>query len=463
MGLPHPVTAKSSRRIAPGPIGVPLLGNLLAFRRDVLELALAASRQFGDIVRFKLGPRVVHLVNHPDHINHVLQTHQDNYERGARSAKKIALVCGEGLLTTSGDVWSRQRRLVQPAFHPQCAAGFLPVMIDAASAMVERWRRHAADDRPIAVDAEMSRLTYAIVATSMFGGSVIGDAQAVADAMGVLLDQTYRRIEHLADLPLWVPTFKNRRFIAARATLDRIVYRLIQDRRGSPGQTADLLTLLLHATDDNGGDPMSDRQLRDQTITLLLSGHQTTADALSWMFYLIGTHPEVEDRLRHELAGVLSGRPPSADDLARLPYAATVLSESMRLYPPIWILERRVIKDDEIGGYHIPAGSTIVVSPFTLHRHPAYWRDPDAFLPERFNELVATGRLPPAYMPFGAGPHYCIGSHLATLEARVVLAMVVQALSLRLPPGFRVKPKGGITLRFGDGLMMTAQSVDAST
>lgn len=454
VGLSDLVAPSLPKRVAPGPRGLLFLGNLLAFRRDVLQLALQASRSFGDIVRFTLGSHVVHLLNHPDHIHYVLQHNQKNYTRNARSAAKIAMICGESLLTTSGSAWLRQRRLVQPVFQPQCAQAFLPVMTEATATMLERWNERARAGQPLAIDAEMSRLTYAIVARSLFGSDVTGEADAVAAAMDVLLDQTYRRLETLVDLPAWLPTPANRRFRQARETIDRIVDRMIADRRKTSGDARDLLALLLRAADEETRDALSDRQLRDQAIALLLSGHQTTADALSWALYLISTHQNVEAGVREEITTVLEGRPPALTDIPRLQYTTMVFHESIRLYPPIWILERRVVEDDEIGGYDIPAGSTVVVSPYTLHRHRSFWPDPDAFLPERFATPIS-GRQPIAFLPFGAGQHYCIGSHFAQLEVRVVLAMVLQAFSLRLVPGARVTPKGGITLRFREGLPMT--------
>jgi len=454
------VTAAAvSPAIAPGPPGLPLLGNLLAFRRDALELALRASRTFGDVVRFRLGPRIVHLVNHPDYVSHVLQHNQKNYLRSARSASTIALVCGDSLLTSTGAAWLRQRRLVQPAFHPGGLPGFVPLMTEATQQMLGRWHEHAGNGLQLGVDREMSRLTLNIVARTMFGAGVSGDGETVGAAMDVLLEGTFRRIGRVVNLPLWVPTPGNRRFRRARGSLDRVVYRMIDERRRQPDGSADLLTRLLRASDNETGSGMNGDQLRDQTITLLLSGHETTANALSWALHLVSTHGEVENRLRAELDSVLGGRNPVADDLPKLLYTSMVLYEAMRLYPPIWILERYAAEDDDIGGYRIPAHSTVVVSPFTLHRHKAFWPSPDEFVPERFADVSVVERQPTAFLPFGAGPHHCVGSHFALLEARVVLAMVVQAFQLRPLPGHVVKPRAEITLRFRNGLQMMAHPI----
>ena len=442
-----------SSRIAPGPSGLPLIGNLLAFRRDVLALALAASREFGDVVRFRLGPRTVHLLNHPDHVAHVLQRHHARYKRSDRSAAKIAMVCGESLLTTDGPVWARQRKLVQPALHAQEVAGFGAAIAAATRDMLDRWQRNGA--RPIALDAEMKRLAFDIATASLFGMGISAAAHTVAEAMDVLLEDTYRRIAQPIDLPLWMPTPANRRFRKARAALDDVVYRLIDKRRAEGGTPRDVLGRLLGATDDEGA-AMTDTALRDQTITLLLSGHETTATALSWTFALLAEHAGVEARLQREVDERLGGREPSAADVQSLDIVTRVLNESMRLYPPIWILERYVLEDDEIGGYAIPRGSTVVICPYTLHRHPAFWQRPDAFDPDRFT-TDGNGTAAGAFLPFGAGPHHCIGSHFAMLTTRIVLAMVAQRFRLRLAPGTRPAPKGGITLRANDRMIMTAE------
>jgi cytochrome P450 len=305
----------------------------------------------------------------------------------------------------------------------------------------------------------MNRVAYDIATTCLFGAGIGNDADTVAAAMNVLLDDTYRRIGQVADLPLWVPTPANRRFREARKALDEVVYGLIARRRKEGGRAKDVLGLLIGATEsDAPGAPgeMSDTALRDQTITLLLSGHETTATALTWTLFLIAKHPEVEARLHREIDERLNGREPGVADLPQLEFTTCVLNESMRLYPPIWILERYAEEADEIGGYQIPKGSTVVISPYTLHRHPAFWPRPDEFDPDRFAaapESSAAG----AFLPFGAGPHHCIGSHFAMLTMRILLAMVGQRFRLRLAPGAEPAPKGGITLRVRDRLTMTAE------
>ncbi len=323
------------------------------------------------------------------------------------------------------------------------------MMIEATTAMLERWYHAEHDERPLDVAKEMSRVTFTIVAKALFGADVLDDADRVAGAMDVLMEATYRRLSRIVDVPRWLPLPANRRYAEARATLDAVVYRVMGDRRRAATESH-LLGMVLRQSAVNAGQ-VSDRQLRDLTITLLLAGHETTANALAWTLFLLAQHPDVEDELCAEVDAVLNGRAPSIADLRRLPFAEMVLHESLRLYPPIWIIERQVVEDDEIAGFHIPAGSTVVVCPYALHRHPSFWSHPDEFLPRRFSDIDSPRGQRTAFMPFGAGPHTCIGSQFALIEARLVLAMVIQACRLRLVPGRRVAPDPGITLRFADG------------
>jgi cytochrome P450 len=321
--------------------------------------------------------------------------------------------------------------------------------------MLDRWASHARDSRPLDVASELSRLTYTIVGKALFGADVSRDADVVEHALATLLDLTYARLERLINLPLWVPSPGNRRFHEARLAIDRVVYRIINERRERHEDQADLLAHLLRAVDDGGSRAMTSTQLRNETLTLLLSGHETTASALSWTLFLLATHPEIERRLRSEVAEVIGdAREPSLEDISHLEYTGMVLNEALRLYPPIWVLERRAIAGDVIGGYHIPAGSTVVVSPFILHRHEAFWPNPGSFDPERFAAPQTAGRPTHAYLPFGAGPHQCIGAHFATLEARIILVMLAQRYRLELMPHPPVEPKAGITLRLRHGLHM---------
>jgi cytochrome P450 len=438
---------------APGPPGHWLLGHIHGFRRDVLGLLSESARTFGDVVRFRLGPRVVHLLNHPDHVAHVMQGNARNFDKQTRSARFIKSVTGDSLLTTNGEFWQRQRRLLQPAFHPQSIAGFADQMTAAAKDMLERWSEFAAKGETVDVASEMMRLTYTIVGRTLFSAELGADAETVERAMQVILPHTFGRLGRILNWPDWLPTPQNRRFGRALRDVDGVVYRLIEEHRQRQGMgqpDRDLLSMLLSMRDPDTDAGLSDSQLRNETITFLLAGHETTANALTWTFFLLSQHPEVEARLRDELSNILGGRVPTHADLPRLCFTKMVIREAMRLLPPIWIIERRVIEEDEVAGFRLPAGSAIVIAPYALHRHPAFWEEPETFDPDRFE-----GGTPDAYIPFGAGPRFCIGSEFAMLEAQLITAMVVQSFGLRLVPGHRVEPMPGITLRARHGLMMT--------
>jgi enediyne biosynthesis protein E7 len=437
-------------RIAPGPPGHFLLGNLREFRRDVLGLVVSSAAEYGDVVRCRLGPQVVHLINHPDAIAQVLQKRAANYDKRTRSSSSIKSVTGDSLLTCNGEFWKRQRRMDQPAFHHRQIAGFADQMTAAAARMLDRWQ---AGPQTLDIASEMAHLTYSIVGQTLFSFDTHSDAETVEQAMRVILPHVFNRLGNLINPPLWLPTPANRRFSRSLAAVDQVVYRIIHQHRlaqdrGEPDH--DLLAMLMRARDAETGAGLDDSQLRNETITFLLAGHETTANALTWIFYLISQHPAVEQQLLEEITNVLAGKTPTLADIPQLPYTKSVIQESMRLYPPIWIIERRVIQQDVICGYTLPAGSAVVISPYALHRHPTFWQDPEKFDPTRFHAGV-----PEAYIPFGAGPRFCIGNEFAMLEAQLITVMVLQAFQLKLVPGHPVEPQPDITLRSKHGMKMT--------
>lgn len=451
MGLLDAMNA-ATRRFAPGPPGHWLLGNLMEFRRDVLGSLADSARRFGDIVHYRVGPQHIHLLNHPDHIAYVLLGNHRNFDKNTRSAAAIRKGTGDSLLTSNGEVWKRQRRQAQPFFHRRNISGFVEDMTTATSAMLKHWRVCARNGQTLDVASEMMRLTYGIVGRTIFNADVGADAQAVERAMPIVLAHTFGRLERLINLPDWVPTSRNRRYRQAVADIDAVVFRIIDEHRQAEqanGPGRDLLSMLLHVQDQDTGEVLTDEQLRNATLTLLLAGHETTANALAWIFYLVSRHPAVEGQLRDEVRAVLGDRPPTLDDLSLLPYTKMVIKEALRLYPPIWIIERRVIADDTIGGYSLPAGSAVIIAPYVLHRHPGFWDNPEIFDPSRFANAARA-----AYMPFGAGERYCIGSEFAMMEAHLITAMVAQSFRLELVPGHRVEPWPNITLRMRHGLLM---------
>ncbi len=430
---------------APGPPGDRWFGHLRAFRHDVLGLLTGAARDHGDIVRFRVGPLVTHLVNHPEHVSHVLQARARVYDKQTRSTAAIAAICAESLLTATGPAWESRRRLIQPSFHRARLAHLAGTMTDCIDARLARWRPGTVLD----VASEMMGVTFAIVGRTVLGADVSGDAPAVESEVGRLLAHVFERWGQPLPVPRWLPTPSNRRFARDLAAVDRVVARIIAEHRADASRDS-LLSMLMAARDAETGAAFTDAELRHETLTMLLAGHETTASAVAWTFALLAQHPDAEARVSAEVRSVLGGRRPALDDLVKLTATTSAIQEAMRLYPPIWAIERRAVHDDEIGGFAIPAGSSVIVSPFVLHRHPAFWREADRFDPARFDGVKA----PPAYLPFGAGPRYCIGHEFAMLEARLIVARVLQRFRLELAPGHVVAPLPSLTLRLRHGLRM---------
>lgn len=439
---------------APGPRGTLLLGCLGEFRRDPIGLLARVTRQYGDVVRLRFGPLVAHVVNHPEYVGQVLEERHQNYDKRTRSVSKIRATCGASLLTEEGPLWLRHRRLIQPALLRQVVQRYIPIVTTATAAMLEQWLDAARAARPLDIVSEMMRLTLSIAARVLFGSDVSGDAPIIEQSLVEILADTWRRVENVFDPAAVSPVFHRKSFVNAVGRIDDVVYRIIEQRRQGRGAADDLLAALLEAHDPAAEAGLTDRELRDETITMLLAGHETTANALAWTFSLIFRAPAVEERLAGEVHAALGQELPEHRHLDRLEYTHRTFAEAIRLYPSIWIMERRVIADDEIGGYAIPAGSMLLISPYILHRHPRYWHDAERFDPERFSAALAAQRPRHAYIPFGAGPHQCIGRFMAPMVARLILAMVVRRFRLVPVSTQAPVPLPGITLRHAGGLWM---------
>jgi cytochrome P450 len=439
---------------APGPRGAPLFGSLLDAWRDPIKLLSESARDHGDVVRLRFGPYHYVLVSGLSEIQHVLVKNQKNYTK-SRSHQGVKLVLGDGLLTSEGEFWRRQRRLVQPAFHVQKLRGLAATMARLTGEHIARWRSLPQGGRALDMHAEMMRLTFRIVGQTLCSSDVEGDAQAIGDAITAAMRFANEYVEHIVRIPTWLPTPKNFRFRRAKTTLDALVYRLIEEHRANSDRDGDLLSMLMSETDEGDGQGMTPVQLRDEVMTLVLAGFETTANALTWTLYLLSQHPEVSRKLAQESSDVLGGRAATFEDLPRLELTERVLQESMRLYPPAWCFERAAVEADEIGGYAIPAGTTIAVCPYVLHRNPSYWDDPHTFDPDRFLPERSTARSRFAYLPFGDGPRICIGKGFAMMEAKIVLAMIAGAFELHLGGARPVELDPGITLRPKNGMPMT--------
>lgn len=448
----HGASAESSangaipRRSADGPRFRTPLGFLAAFRRDPLALLTDWHRIYGDVVQIRFTPwRSLFLV-HPDHIRHVLQENHRNYSKGI-VFQKLKRIGGEGLVFSDGALWKRQRQLIQPAFHRERIAGLGGMMVESTDAMLEHWERHAAGGATLDVAEEMSTLTLDIVSQALFGTDLGAGKAEFTGAVSEAMVYANYLMNHLIPLPLFVPTAANRRGRRAIARLDRIVWSIIAQRRRGGGERADLLGMLISARDADTQQAMDDKQLRDEMITFLVAGHETTAVTLSWTWYLLARHPHVEQRLRSELDRVLGNRPAAMEDLAELTYTRMVLEESMRLYPPAWATSREAIGADVIAGVPVAPRMMVTVSPYVTHRHPAFWEDPETFDPDRFSPERSAGRPEYAYFPFGGGPRGCVGRQFAMMEAQLILATVARRYRLRLASDHPVEPDPILTLR----------------
>jgi cytochrome P450 len=433
--------APSVPRLAPGPGGWFSGWRLM---RDPLPFIEKLFREYGDVVHLRLAGFHVYVVASPDGIKHVLQENHRNYVKSA-DYKILAQLLGQGLVTSEGSLWLRQRRLMQPMFHRQKIAAFGAMMTDCALAMLEGWRTRAEKREPFDVATEMMRLTLQIVGRAL----LTMDLTAQADLIGRNMTIANERMGEmdLTALVPWLPTPANRRFRKSVNVLRQLVLKIIAARRREGRDYGDLLSMLLAVRDEETGESMSDEQLRDEVLTLILAGHETTATALSWTWYLLSQNPEAERKLHAELDEVLGGRPPAMADLANLNYTGMVIDEAMRLYPPVWAIGRQALEDDEISGYRVPQGSNVMVSQWLAHHHPGYWENPLRFEPERFSAERAAGRPRYAFFPFGGGPRMCIGNLFALTEAQLVLATVAQRYRLRLLPNHPIETQPLVTLR----------------
>lgn len=440
-------------RVPPGPPIGWIGGNLLEFRRDAMRFLLHSAREYGDVVRFFFGPWPAYLINHPDDVHQVLVKQVSKFNKSVIYKQTLAEYLGNGLLISDGDYWKRQRRLAQPAFHTQRIAAYAETMSDYSARMLATWQpgqtRNVADD--------MMKLTLYIVAKTLFDADVSGQSDRVAEALEVLLHSVIEQSQIIIRLPDWIPTPARARKKWSIEALHRFTMDIIRERRASGEDKGDLLSMFLLAQDEDGGG-MSDVQVRDEALTIFLAGHETTANALTWTLYLLSQHPEVEARLHEEVDRVLAGRQPGLADVPQLAYTEQVLKESMRLYPPAWSFARQPLENVELGGYTIPARSTVVISSYVIHRDPRFFPDPERFDPERFAPHNEEQIHKYAYLPFGGGPRICIGNNFAMMEAKLILASIAQRYRLRLAPGHRVEPEPLVTMRPKYGMKMILEA-----
>jgi cytochrome P450 len=434
----------------PGPRGYPILGVLPHLRSNPIRTFLDAADRYGDFVHLKAGPYHGFLPSDPADIKHVLQDNARNYHKSPLY-DRLRDNLGNGLLTSEDSFWLRQRRLAQPAFHRQRVMAMADAIVDCTGQVLERWDRTASLGGTIDVVAEMMALTQAIIVRTMFSTD-LGATAAVVNRTWPIINRRIGETFWSTRLETSLPLPANRRFWQALGELEAVVYRIIADRRRTRRDETDLLSMFLSARDEETGAGMTDRQLRDEVLTMLLAGHETTSLALSWTYYLLSQHPDVERSIADEVDRVIGDGQPAFEHLDRLICTRRAIEESLRLYPPAWGFSRRALDDDEIGGYRIPKGSLVFLIPFVVHRRPKLWPEPERFDPNRFAPEHESARPRFAYFPFGGGPRGCIGNQFAMVEAQLIVAAIAQRYRIELVRDQDIRPEPLITLRPAPGI-----------
>lgn len=428
-----------------------LLKNLRALQKDVLGFTRMARDEYGPIVDANMILFPVCYIQDPEYVRHVLTTNNKNYIKSF-DYDLLKMFLGLGLLTNEGESWLTQRRLIQPAFHREQLAGFLQTMVAATDNMLHKWEGLAASKATFDLAGQMMDVTAGVVSACLFSAGPQEDSSDLHSAVDFLNHFAEYKLRKPLSPPLWFPTKMNRGFRKASKTVDDYILGLVRARRKSGVYTQDLMSTLMQVQDADTGARMNDQQLRDELVTLYVAGHETTSNALCYIFYLLSRHPDVRNRLVATLDAQLQGRAPTLEDLRALPYLDQVINEAMRLYPPAWAIGRKTLADDEIGGYHIPKGMNVYIFPWHLHRDPRLWEAPEHFDPDRFADPKSIPKY--AYIPFGGGPRLCVGNNFALMEMKVILAIVLQRFYPRLTPGYELeletlvtlKPKGGMPM-----------------
>jgi cytochrome P450 len=439
----------------PGPTPLQLLGSLPRIQRNPLHYLGDCAREFGDVVHFQAGQVAAYFINHPEGARRVLLENNANYSKQTLQYNALATITGRGLLTNEGPSWLRNRRLIQPAFSRGRLESIYPLVSGSIQPMLEHWQAAAKSGQPVDLDRDMLRLTLDVVARALFSFDLSQEAYTLTGAVIEALDHIISRARNPLALPDWFPSAKNLRFRGAVRTLDQVIHTMIQQRRSLAEMPDDLLTTLLTARDENNHG-LEERQVRDEVITLLIAGHETVASALTWTWYLLSLHPEIRSQMEGEASRVLAGRMPQPADLPRLEITRRIFMEALRLYPPAWLITRSAIAEDEILGCRIPARALIILSPYTLHRHAQFWQQPEEFNPDRF---ISENQTRFSYIPFGGGPHLCIGNSFALIEAQLILASTAQRFRFNLQPGSKVEAEPLVTLRPKYGLPMQVEAI----
>jgi cytochrome P450 len=439
-------------QLPPGPRGLPFIGHAYQFQNTPLSFLRKTQQQYPHIATVYVGKRPTVLCFRPEHVRYILVEQARKFAKPNRGGFNLRFLLGDGLLTSDGDFHRQQRRLVQPAFHKHRVESYADIMVQMTQEMLAEWQPGS----QVNISQEMQYLTLRIIAKALFNLDSRAIASELGHAFDNVINRSRRQLNILERMGLELPFSAYGKAMAGKRTLDTFVYNLIAQRRAEGRDTGDVLSMLLAAQDE--GNTMTDKQVHDQVLTFIAAGHETAQNTLSWTFYLLSQHPEVQEKLLSELQIVLNGRAPTVDDLAHLPYLEWVINESWRMLPPAWTQGRRAIEEVELDGYHFPAGTFFIVSQWVLHHLPEIWGDPETFRPERWDPVNGQKVPQGAYFPFGAGPRICIGMPFAQMETKLLLATILQKYTPRLVPGFPVVLQPRVTLRPRYGMRMILDS-----
>ena len=435
-----------------------LYGSLKEMNKDILSYTSEQRKLLGDIFYVDVFVFKVIVITKPDYIRHVLQENNKNYVKSF-SYEVLKLFLGNGLLTSEGDFWRKQRRLAQPAFHKEKLIEITRQMSRSAEALAAKLEDVKQHNKEIDITEYMNEVTLDIVAAALFSTNVSDKMEVIRNSLTVANEFAISRIKHPIAWPLWMPVKANREFRKAGLELDSVIYNFIESRRKEKEKPNDLLSMLMDAVDEETGECMSDLQLRDECMTIFLAGHETTSLALSWFWMLMEQNPEEEQKLCNELKIVLDGRTPGFADIPRLKYTKQLIEETMRLYPPAWTIGRKSLAADEIDGYKIAPAQNMMLMTYHVHRHPDYWEEPDKFSPERFSDENAKNIKKFAYFPFGGGPRLCIGNSFAMMEMQIVIATLAQRFKFRRTETHEIEKDPLVTMRPKNGIKMKVEAI----
>lgn len=438
----------------PGPQGPELIRKISTIQKDPLKFMLKMTELYGQFVQFPIGNLMVYLVNNPELIKHILQDNYRNYTKNTIQYNQLSTITGKGLLTSDGDHWLQQRRLAQPAFHRDLVKEYDTLITNFTVEMLNRWHQSASSQKPIDIDQEMMELTLRIVGKVFLSIDLVKDAEKLTKSVLEALEYIVFRSQNILAPPTFLPTKRNRNFNRSLAEINKLIFSLIQERRTLPNPPDDLLTRLINFQEAEIGKKLGDNEIRDEIITILIAGHETVASALTWCWYLISKYPACQRKIKMEIDQNIGNKIPTSSDLDKLSYVKLIFDETLRLYPPAWLITRRSISADKFFNYRTPEGSLFIISPYVIHRNPNYWINPLGFDPDRFSPSNISKQHKFAYIPFGGGPRLCIGDRFALFEAQLILITILQRFSLALVPSHIVELVPLVTLRPKQGMLM---------